>query len=95
MGINVNVASDLERTALHWAAYHGNQELITLLIKHGASTQLKDIFGNTPADLAIEKGHVIPELSYWGRSIATFFSEPNYVPGHGESEKAAVKDGPA
>lgn len=40
------------RTALHRAAFHGWQPVISLLLDNGADTKIRDESGNTPADLA-------------------------------------------
>jgi len=38
-------------TALHWAAFHGNPDMVRLLVKHGASVNVRDDrFQGTPLD---------------------------------------------
>jgi ankyrin repeat protein len=39
-------------TPLIAAIYAGNTEAVDLLLRSGADTQLKDAFGNTPAEIA-------------------------------------------
>lgn len=45
-------------TALHAAAFSGQEEVVTLLLKSGANTTLKDKNGKTPLDLANSKKHL-------------------------------------
>ena len=35
----------MSRTALHWAAINGHQEVVKVLVNHGANTQLQDKVG--------------------------------------------------
>jgi len=41
-------------TALHWAVYHMDAEVVRLLLGAGAKRDLRDRFGRTPSDLARE-----------------------------------------
>ena len=52
-------------TALHWAAQENHLNIVLLLLERGADTTAKDNQGNTPLDLAKEKGatKVIDRLS--------------------------------
>lgn len=43
--------SPLNRTPLHNAVLAKNPELVKLLVEHGADGSIKDIFGNTPAEM--------------------------------------------
>jgi ankyrin repeat protein len=45
------------RTALHVAAEHGYEEMVRLLIRHGATFKSQAIFGTTPLHLAAQGGH--------------------------------------
>jgi len=42
------------KTALHWAASNGNLELFNILVSHGASTNITDLWNATPLVLAQE-----------------------------------------
>lgn len=44
-------------TLLHWAALHGREDVITLLIEHGALITQKNNRGETALDFAAQKGH--------------------------------------
>ena len=48
---------DDHSTALHWAAFKNSTDVIEVLLKHGASTNIKDLFGDTPIDLARSKNN--------------------------------------
>ena len=51
-GANINYRSPkLQMTALHWAAYQGDSEMVQLLLDNGA-LQLISLKGNTPVDIA-------------------------------------------
>jgi ankyrin repeat protein len=46
-------AIDEGATALHWAAYHGNADLVAVLLQHAAPTDVRDArFDGTPRDWA-------------------------------------------
>lgn len=54
-GANVNLIGDYGRTPLHCAVFDGGLEsvpIIELLRTHGADTETRDTFGQTPAKLA-------------------------------------------
>ncbi|KDO19201.1 hypothetical protein SPRG_15644 [Saprolegnia parasitica CBS 223.65] len=44
--------------ALHWAAYEGHGSVIELLLRHGASVDIVNTFGNTPLHWAAWGGRV-------------------------------------
>jgi len=44
-------------TPLHLAAYYGYTEIVELLIRHGATTHMKDINGAVPEDIAKSKSY--------------------------------------
>lgn len=44
-------------TVLHMAAYHGNDAMVDLLLKHGANPSVRDRWNRAPADLAIDTYH--------------------------------------
>ena len=54
VGIDVNAADYDRRTCLHVAASEGDHKLVTLLLQHGARTDVKDRWGDTPLDDALE-----------------------------------------
>ena len=59
-GVSVNQQDEKKLTALHIAAYHGQKDHIRLarwLLDNGADVSLKDYKGNTPADLAQNRGN--------------------------------------
>lgn len=57
-GADVNVQSKKKKiTALMLAAVWDNEELVQMLLKHGADPQLTDIFGRTAKILAEKKGN--------------------------------------
>ena len=53
---NIDARDSSGATALHWAALHGREALIPLLLKCMANSEVKDIFGATPLTWAIEGG---------------------------------------
>jgi len=63
-GVKVNVANNKGKTPLHAASTIGNEEEITLLIKHGANRDALDQAGQTPAKIALntKKKYNIYEL---------------------------------
>ncbi|RMY69061.1 hypothetical protein D0863_06704 [Hortaea werneckii] len=66
-GADVNASvGELQRTALHQAAYLNNQRCLSLLIRHGAEISAEDAKGDTPLHLAAWTGHV--------EALATFLS---------------------
>lgn len=50
-GLDINLADQLKRTALHYAALNGNPEIINRLLVYGANCNLTDAFGKKPANL--------------------------------------------
>lgn len=57
-GADVNSTTDYDgRTALHIACVEGNTEAVKFLLKHGASTQVRDRFNTYPLDDAIKFRH--------------------------------------
>lgn len=50
-------------TPLHWAAQNGHAEIATILIRHGAATNIQNKFGLTPSDIAFQiKRHDIIDI---------------------------------
>lgn len=56
-GLGVNVSNQDGFTPLHIAALHGHSELVSLLLKHGASISAKNAKHAVPLHLACQKGH--------------------------------------
>ncbi len=52
LGIDVNVADARGYTALHGAAYLGNNEMVNFLVSRGAKVDVKTKAGDTVADMA-------------------------------------------
>lgn len=61
-GLDVNVTNDLEQTALHWAAFNGDEELVDWLLERGADHTLQELqFNGNCAGWADAGGH--PDLA--------------------------------
>jgi hypothetical protein len=59
-GVDINLQDEKKLTALHIAAYHGQSDHIRLakwMLENGADTSLKDFQGNTPFDIAEDRGN--------------------------------------
>uniref|UniRef100_A0A8D2L4N5 Ankyrin repeat domain 27 n=1 Tax=Varanus komodoensis TaxID=61221 RepID=A0A8D2L4N5_VARKO len=56
-GLGVNVTNQEGRTPLHVAVLHGHADLVSLLLKHGASIGAKDANHAVPLHLACQNGH--------------------------------------
>lgn len=56
-GLGINVSNQDGFTPLHVAALHGHAELVSLLLKHGASVGARNINHAVPLHLACQKGH--------------------------------------
>ena len=54
---DVNATEGDGATALHWAAYHGNVEILSLLIGGGAKADAANDLAITPLALAADNGH--------------------------------------
>jgi ankyrin repeat protein len=55
--IDVNAPQIDGMTALHWAAYHDNQEIADLLVRAGANVSAASRYGVTPLSLACTNGN--------------------------------------
>ena len=51
-GADVNAVNEADFTALHGAAYRGLNEVIQILVEHGANINARDFRGRTPYRLA-------------------------------------------
>ncbi|NWH78613.1 ANR27 protein, partial [Piaya cayana] len=56
-GLGVNVSNQDGQTPLHMAALHGHAELVSLLLRHGASVSARNAKQAIPLHLACQKGH--------------------------------------
>lgn len=52
-GVSINRADSHRRTLLHLASAQGSEDIVALLLDHGANPNLKDSLGNTPLHLAV------------------------------------------
>lgn len=57
-GAPADAAQQKNWTALMSAGVHGDEELVDLLLAHGASRDFRDDEGRTASDMAMEKGHL-------------------------------------
>jgi 26S proteasome non-ATPase regulatory subunit 10 len=55
-GAKVNVRNDEGRTALHWAAEEGQEEVVGILVEFGGDINARNMFGFTPLHAAALKG---------------------------------------
>jgi ankyrin repeat protein len=53
----VNLQDDRGWTALHYGANNGHEDIVALLMEHGADVAIVDKDGHTARDLAIANGH--------------------------------------
>lgn len=52
LGANKNHQDNLKQTALHCAAFVGSQSCCSALIELGCDTEIRDLHGRTPLDIA-------------------------------------------
>jgi hypothetical protein len=57
-GIIHNLASDRGISLLHAAAFSGNEEIVTILLRSGANPDIQDSEGRAPADYAMLRNHI-------------------------------------
>ena len=57
VGAFVNARDHRKRTPLHVAAEEGEEKLITFLLEKKADSNIADLDGNTPLDLAAKEKH--------------------------------------
>lgn len=56
-GSDVNSLGDMERSPLHVAVSNRFCDIVEILLSHGAHTNKKDSFGDTPLELADQMGY--------------------------------------
>ena len=61
-GANPNLKTRAGESPLHLAAEMGDASIVRLLVMHDADSGVLDARGLTPLQLAIDYGHVSPEL---------------------------------
>jgi len=68
---HIDEQDSLGYTALHHAAYQGNDEITQLLLKYGATADAQDAYNETPLHHATRRGHigVITTLLHAGATI--------------------------
>ena len=49
-GVDVNQLGDMGETALHYAMDKGWEDIVRLLLAHGASREIRDEFGKRPGE---------------------------------------------
>jgi ankyrin repeat protein len=57
--VGINAAQPDGTTALHWAAYHDDAELVTRLLAAGADVRAANRYGVTPLSIACQNGNAI------------------------------------
>ena len=58
-GLDVDEVDHSGSTPLHLAAYYGHDHCVKWLVNKGRARYLKDVDGNTPADVARQNGNVV------------------------------------
>ena len=68
LGLDLNAADAKQRTALHFSAAKGADDIVQVLLQNGAHPNVKDLNGNTPLHLAACTNHirVITLLLHYG-----------------------------
>jgi ankyrin repeat protein len=56
-GADVNIADNRGRTPINYAAVHGYDDCVALLVAYDVDINIADKDGNTPMKLALENGH--------------------------------------
>ena len=55
--VDISIRDIRGRTSLHWAAFHGHEAIVRLLLESGASHEAQDNEGLTALQLAVAYGH--------------------------------------
>src|SRR5262249_18879693 len=58
LGTNINAADDTGNTALHTASWKGLNDVIPVLVEHGAQLNVTNKNGQTPLGIATTRGQV-------------------------------------
>ncbi|KAJ8932427.1 hypothetical protein NQ314_014684 [Rhamnusium bicolor] len=64
-------------TALHWACKRGNEDIVKLLVSHGADKEVKNFKGEAPSDLCVYPG-TLKQLGVQQDELGLKFI-PNYI----------------
>ena len=93
-GLPVDARSQHQATPLHWAAFHGNHEMIQLILGYGPPLEIRDAdFEGTPLGWAVygsEHGWFAQSGDY-AAAVATLL-EAGARPPEGVSGSAAVRE---
>ena len=86
---------DGDRHPLHWAAARGHMRCLELLLHAGASLNVLDAEGRTPADLAIKCGaeEAMAALDAWARSTRRLDGSDSGTASPASSSPSSVTDG--
>ena len=94
----LNKLDSFKRTPLHWATDMGNRNIAEFLINRGADVNIKDKFGKTPLDYAIdnatdgfdeiEQTSVIPAETTVAWKNTLHYPYPPELPDYTESTKS-------
>ena len=57
-GMDINALGDMDYTPLHYAKENGHENIAQLLLSHGASTKLRNAFGQLPLDILEKRGQI-------------------------------------
>ncbi len=55
---DVNFADNLQRSLLHWYAWHGNKEAVQYLLDNQADPNIRNAWGWTPLHCAVHENHI-------------------------------------
>lgn len=50
-GLDANQLGDMDCTPLHYAKMNGHNDVVDLLLRHGASNSIRNAFGKLPLDM--------------------------------------------
>ncbi len=80
-------------TPLHWAAYKGCKNVVSILLSYDADSMARHDFGGTPLHVAAEAGHedVLKELLDWGAAINEVGGCYGRTPLHWAAHKGHIK----
>ena len=60
-GVHPDITYDVDEyegwTALQWAAYYNNHDIVRILLEHGANPTLVNDLGQSPLNLALIRAH--------------------------------------